>query len=240
MESATASVRNCIRMSCLRAPTAMRRPISRVRSVTETIMMFMMPMPPTMSDTDATAARSSDMVREDSARDSNASTWLRIQKSFSWLGRRRCLWRSSSRISFSAIETSSGDRTFTAIALTSRPLSARSPNTFFRAGAIGIMTRSSWSHPPMEYPLACSTPATLKGTRLMRMTEPVGSWPGKRFWATVLPTSTTLELLRNSSAAMLFPLSRLHSRASKYSGVTPMMRVVQFWLPEMTCAQPRM
>ena len=36
------------------APTAMRRPISRVRSVTETSMMFMIPMPPTSSETDAT------------------------------------------------------------------------------------------------------------------------------------------------------------------------------------------
>ena len=32
------------------APRALRMPISRVRSVTETIMMFMMPMPPTMSE----------------------------------------------------------------------------------------------------------------------------------------------------------------------------------------------
>ncbi len=30
-----------------RAPSALRRPISRVRSVTETSMMFMIPMPPT-------------------------------------------------------------------------------------------------------------------------------------------------------------------------------------------------
>ena len=29
------------------APSALRMPISRVRSVTETIMMFMMPIPPT-------------------------------------------------------------------------------------------------------------------------------------------------------------------------------------------------
>ena len=45
-------------MSRPRAPTAMRRPISRVRSVTDTSMMFMMPMPPTSSDTEAMAASS--------------------------------------------------------------------------------------------------------------------------------------------------------------------------------------
>ena len=37
-----------------RAPIAMRIPISRVRSVTDTSMMFMMPMPPTSSEIDAT------------------------------------------------------------------------------------------------------------------------------------------------------------------------------------------
>ncbi len=36
-------------MSRLRAPIAFRTPISRVRSVTETSMMFMTPIPPTMS-----------------------------------------------------------------------------------------------------------------------------------------------------------------------------------------------
>ena len=48
-DSATASIRNWTRMSWRRAPTALRRPISRVRSVTDTSMMFMMPMPPTSS-----------------------------------------------------------------------------------------------------------------------------------------------------------------------------------------------
>ena len=38
------------------APSALRTPISRVRSVTDTSMMFMMPMPPTSSDTAAIPA----------------------------------------------------------------------------------------------------------------------------------------------------------------------------------------
>ena len=40
------------------APTDWRMPISRVRSVTLTSMIFMMPMPPTMSETPATQASS--------------------------------------------------------------------------------------------------------------------------------------------------------------------------------------
>ena len=56
--SKIASIRNCVRISRPCAPTAMRVPISRVLSVTLTSMMFMIPMPPTTSDTKAIAARS--------------------------------------------------------------------------------------------------------------------------------------------------------------------------------------
>ena len=46
-------------MSPCRAPTAMRTPISRVRSFTETSMMFITPMPPTTSEITAIAEMSS-------------------------------------------------------------------------------------------------------------------------------------------------------------------------------------
>jgi hypothetical protein len=52
----SASIRNCSWMLPRVAPRAMRTPISRVRSVTETSMMFMMPMPPTTRETEAIAA----------------------------------------------------------------------------------------------------------------------------------------------------------------------------------------
>jgi len=50
MLSSDDSARNCTRMSRRRAPRALRRPISRVRSVTDTSMIFMMPIPPTSSE----------------------------------------------------------------------------------------------------------------------------------------------------------------------------------------------
>ena len=61
----------------------MRMPISRVRSVTETSMMFMMPMPPTSSEIDAIAASSPDItfVVLDAA--VAISVWLRTVKSSS-------------------------------------------------------------------------------------------------------------------------------------------------------------
>ena len=67
----------------------MRKPISRVRSVTETSMMFMMPMPPTRSETDAMAARSKVSTCEAASCDCRTSERLRIQKSSSWYAWRR-------------------------------------------------------------------------------------------------------------------------------------------------------
>ena len=49
-EVVAASVTNWARMVLSFAPIALRMPISRVRSVTDTSMMFMMPMPPTSSE----------------------------------------------------------------------------------------------------------------------------------------------------------------------------------------------
>ena len=49
--SVTASTRNCQRIVPRVAPSAFRTPISRVRSVTEIIMMAMTPTPPTIRPT---------------------------------------------------------------------------------------------------------------------------------------------------------------------------------------------
>ena len=49
-ESTTDSIRNCFKISLDSAPTAMRMPISRVLSVTDTSMVFMIPTPPTTSE----------------------------------------------------------------------------------------------------------------------------------------------------------------------------------------------
>ncbi len=51
-----ASMRNWKRMSRFLAPIAFRMPISRVRSRTETSMMFMIPIPPTTSEIEAIPA----------------------------------------------------------------------------------------------------------------------------------------------------------------------------------------
>ena len=87
----TASARNCSSTCSRRAPIAMRRPISRVRSVTETSRMFMMPMPPTSSEIEATAASSSAMTAAAALRRRSA-IWLRLRtaKSLVSPGLMRC------------------------------------------------------------------------------------------------------------------------------------------------------
>jgi hypothetical protein len=51
-----ASIKNCISMSMPLAPSDIRKPISFVLSVTDTYMIFMMPMPPTNNEIPAIAA----------------------------------------------------------------------------------------------------------------------------------------------------------------------------------------
>ena len=77
----TASIRNWRRMSPRLAPIALRMPISRVRSVTDTSMMFMMPMPPTSSDTAAMLASSTVITFEVSSAELAISCCVKMKKS---------------------------------------------------------------------------------------------------------------------------------------------------------------
>ena len=70
-------------MSPVRAPIALRIPISRVRSVTVTSMMFITPIPPTRSEIAATAASNT------------VNTWLLdalVWSSDAWLRTRKFAW----------------------------------------------------------------------------------------------------------------------------------------------------
>ena len=72
----------------LRAPTAIRRPISRVRSVTETSMMFMMPTPPTTSEMAATTSSKAPINSEAEDIVLVISVMSRMLKSSSAIGRK--------------------------------------------------------------------------------------------------------------------------------------------------------
>ena len=92
------SAKNWILTCPGRAPMAMRMPISRVRSVTETSMMFMMPMPPTRRETAAMLASRLVITRlVDSAASAN-SLRFRTRKSSACPALRSCRWRRSALI----------------------------------------------------------------------------------------------------------------------------------------------
>ena len=73
-DSVRASTRNWARMSRPRAPMALRMPISRVRSRTDTSMMFMIPMPPTTSEIEAIPPSRS--VRVALIEEAASSSWV--------------------------------------------------------------------------------------------------------------------------------------------------------------------
>ena len=97
----SASTRNWARMSRPRAPMALRMPISRVRSRTETSMMFMIPMPPTTSEIEAIppSSRVSVALIEDAA--SSSWVWLKTLKSAVSVAARS--WRSRSSAVIAAL-----------------------------------------------------------------------------------------------------------------------------------------
>ena len=82
-------------MSRLRAPTAIRIPISRVRSVTETNMIFMIPIPPTSRETEAMLPKSTAITVALLDAASAMSDKFLIMKSSSAPGRILCRCRSS-------------------------------------------------------------------------------------------------------------------------------------------------
>ena len=63
------------------APSALRRPISRVRSVTDTSMMFMTPIPPTSSDSAAMPVSRMVSVLDTDVAVSSSASWLAMVKS---------------------------------------------------------------------------------------------------------------------------------------------------------------
>ena len=90
-----------------------------------------------------------------------------------------------------------------------------------RSRVLGTSTRSSWSVPIRLCPLTSSTPTTVNGTRLMRITWSSGSALPNSSRATVAPSRHTLPALDISAALKLRPAASGHSRTWRYSGVVP-------------------
>ena len=165
-DSTTASIRNCSSTSPSSAPTARRRPISRVRSVTLTSMMFMMPMPPTSRLTAATAPSrlvSTPMVLLSVSASCWVSKMLKLSSSPSAsLRRSRSSWR---RLAFSGALSAPGCIDTISV------LTLRLPVTRRCSVCSGSTTVSSWSPMP-PCPLPARMPITSQVNCLMRSGSP--------------------------------------------------------------------
>src|SRR5664279_4230389 len=76
------SARNCINISRPLPPIAIRSPISLVRSVTDTYIIFMIPIPPTRREIPAIAPSNIVTVSLTELKVDNNSVWFLIVKSF--------------------------------------------------------------------------------------------------------------------------------------------------------------
>jgi hypothetical protein len=141
-------------MSERRAPTALRMPISRVRSVTLTSMMFITPIPPTSSEIAATSPSSVVNTPLVELEVSSSEPWLSTLKPGSAVSLIR--WRSSRIVVTSASAASSEDSDFACTVIESigpTPVSASC------TVVIGAITTSSSLVVPLV-PFLASTPTT--------------------------------------------------------------------------------
>ena len=145
------------------APTAMRRPISRVRSVTLTSMMFMMPMPPTSSETAAMLASSSGqrlgallLARRDLGQVADREVVLAADA--------RCVAIAQQRRDLAAAPRRSTSSDVASTRIVPGTNFCRPPWIFARNVVTGTNTTSSWSLPLGGLSLARSTPTTWNGT----------------------------------------------------------------------------
>ena len=146
-------------MSRRSAPSALRRPISFVRSVTETSMMFITPTPPTTSAIAAMRTMTPEIAFVTACIWASIFSAVKIAKSFGALNGTLRRARSTIVPSSMTRSTSSGDRGIVAMWIVSSC-------EFFVCGkcrsnvVIGIMTRLSGWPPKPEEPFLLNVPTT--------------------------------------------------------------------------------
>ena len=111
----TASRRNCQRISRRRAPSALRTPISRVRSVTLMVMIAITPMPPTISAIEEMATSAMKMPLLMRSQILKIASCVPMSKSLSWSRRRPCRARMISSTSRMAASRGTSSRGITMI-----------------------------------------------------------------------------------------------------------------------------
>ena len=180
------STRNCDRMSRRFAPSALRMPISRVRSATATSMMFMITIAPTTSPMAGSAVPNRISRPLSSSKNDSAASDVSSAKLSGRAGPRRRKPRIASRTLSMASSSSSRLGACT----TSASMSPRGFVTRDSDDLYGPMAMRS-SEKPKTLPCFSSTPMTVYGVPPMRISRPTGSSPRKKWLAISVPMMTT-------------------------------------------------
>ena len=151
-------------MSRGRAPSALRRPISRMRSVTETNMMFITPMPPTSSEMIAMPPSITVSVSSTELAAVRIDCWVAIEKSALAAVVIWCVLSRSAFASWYAAESVPADVAFTEMELTE--FAARAADEPLRVGAERHDRRGRCSRSAPDELSAWSTPMTSSLTPL--------------------------------------------------------------------------
>src|SRR5215211_4040128 len=206
---ATASSRNWRSTSRVRAPTALRSPISRVRSDTLTSMMFITPTPPTTSEMPAIEARTRVRMPRMRPTTPRMSCWVRTWYSCSG-------W---ARVTTSRMIACSSSIWSVLGALTAIPSTRLTPN---RRWAAVTGTNSSASRAtPKAVPTRLITPTTRNRTPPTVTDLPTGSRPGNRLSAGSAPSTATRRRVSTSAAVKKAPRPTVRSNTSGTVSVVP-------------------
>ena len=175
------------------APSALRTPISRVRSVTEIIMMATTPTPPTISATLESAIITTKKPAVILLNASRTRSWVTIAKLFASAGlspraprMAAVTWSCASRVVASSVGT-------TAISIQPRSKSATLVNT-----VCGIARRGSSASLNSDAASAWR-PITWNGSPKILMVLPIGSRPGNS-------DSASLSLMMATRAAAAYSI----------------------------------
>ena len=150
-----------MRISTRRAPIALRTPISRVRSVTEMVMMAITPIPPTISAIEEITTSDSSTACEICSHTLSTASWVTRSKSFGLSSVRPWRMRMTASTSRMASSRATSSRGTTAIITACPPIGPRRMRSFpncFRNAVYGMMAKSSW--PRLNPPAAGRLPIT--------------------------------------------------------------------------------
>ena len=213
-----ASTRNWNMISPRVAPRAFRTPISRVRSVTEIIMIAITPTPPTRSPTleSASMTRKKPLVRL--LKVSSSRSWVMTAKLLSSDGRRPRLDRSA------AITSSWAWATVTpSWGMTESSIQPREWVPTLEKVLCGMMTRGPSSSP--KSPAASAyTPITVNGWSKILIRRCSGSSPGNSWSASLSLITTTAALAACSIWLKFRPSTSVPPLVRIQAGLYPLIR----------------